>query len=85
MTTVKYNPQILRYEVCAGDSPIELAVYRNVLIEDLNRIQLALVKEPLTVKQFERFMRSTTHHLENMVLDQSSILNRVNYDQRDAE
>ncbi|HYV53751.1 MAG TPA: hypothetical protein VE933_04165 [Chitinophagaceae bacterium] len=87
MTTLKYNPQTLRYEIGFKDMPCDLRTYRNELIADLNRIQLALVKEPLDTKQFERFMRSTTDHLERQVLDQSALLNRVKYDQRseDAE
>lgn len=81
MTNIKYNPQTLKYEVCAGDLIPELKVYRNLLIEDINNIQLKIAGEPISEKQFEYYQRSTTAHLESIVLDQSAVLNRKNYDQ----
>lgn len=80
MTNIKYNPQTLRYEICAGEMIPELKVYRNLLIEDINNIQLKIAGEPISEKQFDYFQRATTAHLESIVLDQSSVLNRKNYD-----
>lgn len=78
---IRYNPQVLAYEVGFKDFPVvDLRSYRMDLIAEINTIQLALCGEPLSDKEFDRHMRSTTHHLEMIINDQSAVLNRKRYD-----
>ena len=50
---------------------------RVCLIEDLNKIQVALTKKAISPEQFERFMETPVQQLEVFVTDQSMVLCRI--------
>lgn len=55
---------------------------RVCLIEDLDKIQFALSGIHLSLSQFERFMNDPIKKLEDLINDQSAVLNRMHYDRR---
>lgn len=78
MTTLKYNPQTLTYEVPAKP---EIDSYKTWMIQDINKIQTALTGMPVSMRQYDKFMRLTTYALETIILDQSAVLNRKRIDE----
>ncbi len=86
MKQLIYNACALQYEVLGVKTkPLsDLDKERVCLIEDINKIQVALGKGPLTPDQFEEFMKSRTLDLELIVHDQSALLNRAKYEQTKA-
>lgn len=80
--TLTYNPQTLHYEVGFKDFPVlDLNKYRTMLINEINKIGLAICGKALETSDFERLSRSTTFHLEMIINDQSAVLNRKRYDE----
>ena len=81
ITIADYNPQTMHYEVPA--KPLNLLEKEKVcLIEDINKIQVALTKEALSPKDFDKLWDNDIDILRNYVHDQSAVLNRMHYDQR---
>lgn len=81
ITQITYNPQTLQYEVGFRDFPVaDLGSYRTMLIDEINKIGLAICGRALEAEDFDRLSRSTTHHLEMLINDQSAVLNRKRYD-----
>ncbi len=81
METLIYNAGNLRYEI--PQKPLDDLIKERVcLIEDLNKIQKALNKGPVGIKQFEQLMGEPIDVLRNYVFDQQAVLNRHHYDQR---
>jgi len=73
ITIAKYNPQTMQYEVGASEKDYKLAN-----ISTLNDIQIALRKGPLTPEQFESFLTRDLKALDQMVADQSNLVERIN-------
>lgn len=73
ITIAKYNPASLSYEV--GPS---LKDYKLANISTLNNIQVALGKGPLTPEQFESFFKRELYELDQMVFDNSALIERIN-------
>ena len=78
MNVLVYNAGGLRYEIAA--KPIsDLDKEKVCLIEDINKIQKALGKGPLTPEQFNAFMTMKPIDLELIVHDQQAVLNTDRY------
>jgi len=73
VTITNYNPQSMRYEVGPSEKDYKLAN-----INTLNDIQIALHKGPLTPEQFESFFSRDLKDLDQMVADQSNLVERIN-------
>lgn len=73
VTITNYNPQSMSYEV--GPS---LKDYKLANISTLNDIQIALGKGPLTPEQFESFLERELSELDQMVFDNSALVERIN-------
>lgn len=83
MKTLIYNAGGLRYEIPAPPLS-DLDKERVCLIEDINKIQIALGKGPVTPADFERLWTDPMDVLRNSVYDQSVILNTAKYAERKA-
>jgi hypothetical protein len=72
VTITNYNPQSMAYEVGPSERDYKLA---NIC--SLNEIQIALNKGPLTPEQFESFLGRDLRELDQMVFDNSALLERI--------
>ena len=73
VTITNYNPQSMSYEVGPSQKDCKLAN-----ISTLNDIQIALGKGPLTPEQFEAFFIRELSELDQMVFDNSALVERIN-------
>lgn len=83
MNVLIYNASYLRYEIPVKPMS-DLDKERVCLIEDINKIQIALHKGPLTPADFDRLWADEIDVLRNAVYDQSVILNTAKYAERKA-
>lgn len=72
-----YNPLLMLWEIIPIFPELTDAKKEKVcLIEDLNKVQLCLVGQPLSPSQFDTFYELDNNLLHNMVQDQQSVLYR---------
>lgn len=72
ITIARYNPASLSYEVGPNERDHKIAN-----IKTLNEIQQALGKGPLTEEQFYSFLERDLKELDQMVFDQSNLVERI--------
>ncbi len=80
LLNIDYNRQ---EDLCRVLAPVlsDEDKHRVCLIEDLNKIQVALGGGNISPATFERYMCLPIHKMESYILDQSSLLNRIKYEE----